>query len=311
MIGIAPVRSSSGKFFQKGIKPRSITEYTLGAAYEVSDHLTTRAHVRYRKGKDFWEDTWNWSRQVYACTNEPDRFGCMPAGWAPEEPYIPELDDYRAEVGGSSFVIAALDRAHTNYYELNLEAEWRADRYYVQASYVYSRYRGNFDQDNSTTGNDANTFIGSSFIADGRGRQLWNFKHGTLRGDRPHLFKLYGFYQLDWNATVGAYAIYQSGQPWEIWDGRIYGYSSSTNRYAEPAGSRRTKAHTQLDLNYTQNFYFGGDQRYNFQLRVDLFNVFDKQTGYNIQNKAPEAGFGIPRSYYAPRRLQLLAKFAF
>ena len=37
------------------------------------------------------------------------------------------------------------------------------------------------------SGNDANIFIGSSNIGDGAGRQLWNFKDGTLRGDRPHM----------------------------------------------------------------------------------------------------------------------------
>ena len=310
-IEVDPVRSSSGKLFQKGIDPRSITEYTIGAAWEVNDRLTTRAHIRYREGKDFWEDTWNWSRSTYACSNEPDRFGCMPAGWAPEEAYIPELNDYRDEIGGSSYVIAALDRAYTDYYELNLEAEWNGDRYYVSASYVYSDYTGNFDQDNTTTANDANTFIGSSNLADGRGRQLWNFKDGTLRGNRPHVLKAMGFYELNWNATVGAYAVYQSGQPWEVWDGSIYGYSNSTNRYAEKAGTRETDAHYQLDLNYTQNFYFGSANRFNVQLRADVFNVFDNQTGYNIQSKKPEAGFGNPRSYYSPRRLQLMAKILF
>jgi len=311
MISIEDVSSSSGKFFQEGIKPRHIDEYLVGVAFEASDRLTLRAHYRRREARDMWEDTWNGSRVGYSCTEEPDRFGCMPEGWAPEELYIPDLQDYRDEVGGSSYVIAQLDRAHTNYYEFNFEAEYRSDRWYVQASYVYSDYEGNFDQDNSTNTNDANTFIGSSFIADGRGRQLWNYKHGTLRGDRPSLFKVYGYYELNWNAIVGAYAIWQSGQPWEKWDGSIYEYSSDTNRYAEEAGSNRTDEHYQLDLNYTQNFYLGSNDRYTIQLRADIFNVFNKQTGYNIQNYASSAGFGNPRDYYAPRRLQLLAKFIF
>ena len=87
--------------------------------------------------------------------------------------------------------------------------------------------------------------------------------------------------------------------------------SSDTSRYAEPAGSRRTKSHAQLDLNYTQNFYLGSGGRYNIQLRADLFNVFDSQTGYDIQPKVNSAGFGDPRRWFNPRRLQLLAKFIF
>ncbi len=109
--------------------------------------------------------------------------------------------------------------------------------------------------------------MGSSYIGDGVGRQLWNFRDGTLHGDRPLSLKLYGYYILNWNATVGAYAIVQSGQPWEKWDYVPYlNLSTSTtemSKYGEPAGSRRTPTHYQLDLNYTQNFRFKG--RYSVQ----------------------------------------------
>ena len=73
----------------------------------------------------------------------------------------------------------------------------------VSGSYTWSRYYGNFDQDNSTTDNDLNIFIGSCNIGDGAGRQLWDFKDGTLRGDRPHLLKLYGTRSLPWKRERG------------------------------------------------------------------------------------------------------------
>jgi hypothetical protein len=296
--------ASSGKMFVEDMDPRHIDEYLLGASYEFTDQLTGRAHVRYRAGRNFWEDT-----------NNNARIAFNPPPGIPRELYIENLDAIRAEIGGSTYVIAQLDDAYTDYWELNLEAEWRGDNYYVQGSYVYSEYTGNFDQDNTTTNNDQNIFIGSSNIADAAGRQLWDFKDGTLKGDRPHQFKLYGFYELSWNAGVGAYFVFQSGQPWEAWDSDVYraltSSTSDTIRYAEPAGSRRTDSHTQLDLNYTQNFYMGSDDRYNIQLRVDVFNVFDSQTGYNIQPSVHSASFGEPTSWFNPRRIQLMAKFIF
>jgi hypothetical protein len=293
---------SSGKMFQKDMDPRQIDEYLLGTSYEFTDQLTGRAHVRYREGRNFWEDT-----------NNNARLRFEPPPGIPQELYIPlEENEF---VGASSYVIAQLDDAYTDYWELNLEAEWRGDNYYVQGSYVYSDYSGNFDQDNTTDVNDANPFIGSSWIADGAGRQLWDFKDGTLRGDKPHQFKLYGFYELSWNAGVGAYFIYQSGQPWEAWDSDVYRHlttsTNDTNRYAEPAGSRRSGSHTQLDLNYTQNFYLGSDDRYNIQLRADIFNVFDSQTGYNIEPRVHQSNFGEPRDWFNPRRIQLMASFVF
>ena len=187
-IGVTPKESSSGKFFQAGIDPRHVDEYIIGGSWEVTDRLSTRVHYRHREQRDMWEDTWNGSRVWYACSQEPDRFGCMPAGWAPEEEYIPDLQEWRDQIGsGSSYVIAQLDRAYTDYDEVSIEADWQGDNWYVTGSYTGSKYRGNFDQDNSTATNDANVFIGSSFLADGRGRQLWNYKDGKLKGDKPHL----------------------------------------------------------------------------------------------------------------------------
>ncbi|MCF6220637.1 MAG: carboxypeptidase regulatory-like domain-containing protein [Robiginitomaculum sp.] len=297
------VRSSSGKFFQAGLKPRQIKEYLVGWNKQVNDKLEVRLHARHRAGSNFWEDTNN---------NARTRFNA-PAEIAALGDYIPNLAAVRAEIGGSSYVIAQLDTAHTEYYEAAIEADYTGDNFYLSGSYVWSSYTGNFDQDNTTTANDANSFIGSSFIADGAGRQLWDNREGKLRGDRPHQLKVYGYYNLPWNGSVGAFANYQSGQPWEAWDVEVYraltGSRSDTSRFAEAAGSRRTKGHFQLDVSYAQELEVLDG--YSIELRADLFNVLNSQTGYNIQNKVNSAGFGDPRTLYNPRRLQLSAKAKF
>ncbi len=302
LIGTDPVRSSSGKFFEEGIDPRSIDEYIIGHSRQLGSNWTAKAHVRYRYGDNFWEDTNN---------NARSRF--EPPSDIPTEDYIPNLQDFRDEVGGSSYVIAQLDGAFTKYYEASFDAEWRGTNAYFKGSYVWSHYYGNFDQDNSTTSNDANTFVGSSFIADGAGRQLWNFREGNLRGDRRHQLKMFGYYNFKWDGSVGIFAIAQSGQPWEAWDVEVYrhltGSSSDTSRFAEPAGSNTTSDHYQVDLNYTHHFKFAG--RYDLELRGDVFNLFDKQTGYNIQNKRNSANFGTARSFFDPRRFQVALKFEF
>ncbi len=295
------VRSSSGKVFQEGMSPRKIDEFLIGWTSQVSDELTVRAHARYRGGANFWEDTGNTHR---ISASAPD--------YVPQELYVENLDEIRAEIGGSSYVIAQLDGAFTRYYEASVEAEYTTEKLFVTASYVWSHYYGNFDQDNTTTSNDANSFIGSSFIADGSGRQLWDFRNGDLRGDRRHQFKMYGYYQFDWDGQFGAFMVLQSGQPWEAWDSTAAGLPagwSDTSRFAEPAGSRTTDSHFQLDINYTQNIRIYNGM--NIQLRADLFNVFDSQTGYNIQNKVNSAGFGEARSFFNPRRLQLAIKAKF
>lgn len=303
LYGVQNLAGSSGKLFVDDLTPRRTDEYLIGTAKQFAHSITARAYYRYRKGSHFWEDTNNDARVRFA----------PPAG-IPTTLYIPDLPAKLAQIGnGSSYVIAELDGAYTTYHEATVEAEWRTRKSFVRASYSWTRYRGNFDQDGSAVVNDANVFIGSSNIGDDVGRQLWNFRDGILRGDRPMSLKLYGYYQLPWWASIGAYAIVQSGQPWEIWSYEPYialtTSTSETARYAEPAGSRRTDTHYQLDLNYTQEFRL--KQHYRFQVTMDLFNVFNKQTGYNIEPRVHQSTFGIPRNYFDPRRLQIAARFQF
>ena len=315
-LGYEPASGSSGKMFQDGLKPRRLDELTIGTTKGWGDRINTRAHVRYREGSHFWEDAWNWARSDEGCYGDFDRDGvyehCVPADIEALGPYIPDLQQYRKGVnedgvggiGGSSYVIAEMDDAYTKYWEFALEGEWYGDRTYLNASYVYSEYTGNIDQDSTTNNNDQGTFIGSSNYADDYGQYTWDLKDGTLKGDKPHQLKVCGYYTLDWKATVGAFFTYQSGQPWEAWDGSIYKRpGDNTIRYAEPAGSRRSKSHWQMDLNYTQNFDVFND--YTLRFRADVFNVFDRQTGYNIEPEVDSPQFGQPQNFYNPRRIQL------
>jgi len=302
-IGIDPQRSSSGKLFQDGIDPRSVDEFIIGYDKQISRSWTGRIHGRYRKAQDFWEDTNNNSRS----TLDP------PPG-VPTDDYIPNLGTYdELGLSDSSYVIAQLDGAFTKFYEVSTEAEWRGSNAFFRGSYVWSHYYGNFDQDNMEADNDFATYYGSSYIADGAGRQVWDYRYGNLRGDRRHKLKVYGFYQLPWNGTVGAYGVYQSGEPWEFHSIEPYiditGSRSSYHRFGEPAGSNLTDAHYQLDLAYTQDIPIG--QRFNIQLRGEVFNVTDNQTGYATQRRVDRAGFGEPTRYYHPRRFQLTARFMF
>ncbi len=321
VIDVGSVRSSTGKLFQPGIKPRYVKEYLVGWDHVVNDNLKVNLHARYRGAGNFWEDTPNDGRigELIRGGN-----GARFPSLAPPELqalglYYPEYETFRAELGLDTridrtiYVIAQLDDAHTDYYEAGLNAEYTGDNFYLNASYTWSKYTGNFDQDNISTVNDANRFIGSSGFADGVGRNTWNNRQGRLRGDRPHQIKVFGYYDLPWNGRVGAFANYQSGQPWEVWSVTPYeDYTRSRSswvRFGEPSGSRRTAAHFQLDLNYTQKIHVLNGKE--IELRADVFNIFNSQTGYNIQPREDRGGFGEPRTYFKPRRVQLSVKARF
>ena len=317
LFAIDPLASSSGKLFVPNMTPPTHNEWLVGTARQIGSHVTARAYFRYNKGTHYWEDTNNTARLAAADG------GFNPPDGIPRALYIPTLTALRQQIGqsgglatsGSTYVIAELDGAYTSYKELTLETEYRHGKGFIRGSYTRSRYYGNFDQDNSTVtiSNDGNIFIGSSNIGDGPGRQLWDFKLGTLRGDRPNAFKVYGSYFLPWHASVGTFIVAQSGQPWEKWDYTLYSAlttsTSETIKYAEPAGSRRAPSHAQMDLKYIQNLPIA--KRYNAQLDVDVFNISNSQTGYNIEPRVHAAGFGQPQSFFDPRRVQVAFRFVF
>ena len=306
LYGVAPVASSSGKMFVADLTPRRTQEFLVGTSKQINPQLTMRLYGRYRYSNHFWEDTNNTARTAFD----------MPAGWAPSLAYVGNLTDMLTQIGsGSSYVITELDRSYTKYYEVTLETEYRTKRLNVRANYTWSHYHGNFDQDNSTagTGNDANVFIGSSNIGDGAGRQMWNNKDGTLHGDRPHAVKVYGYYDLGWHNTIGAFFLGQSGMPWEPTSYEPWiNYTTSTSdtaRYAVGAGINRSAAWYQLDLNYVQSVPLKSHVKVQFV--ADVYNVTNTQTGYYYVQSVHSALFGTPAAYLSPRRFQLTARVQF
>ena len=212
-------------------------------------------------------------------------------------------------------MIAELDGAYTKFHEATVESEWRSDKVFVRGSYTWSHYYGNFDQDNSTTANDANIFVGSSFIGDGAGRQLWDFRDGDMRGDRRHVVKVYGYYSLKWDAIVGAYAFAQSGQPWEIWSYEPYialtTNTADTSRYAEagrveadrPARAARSEIHAEFP---SRRARAAADRRRPVQ-RLQRPDRLQPAT----PTPTPASAFGVSRNFFDPRRFQIAARMRF
>jgi len=289
-------------------------ELILGHQMKWGSNWNIRNHVRYRRTWNFWEDTNNDSRIVYDAADYqsrvagfselyPDLVAAANAGEfdspEPKELYIPVNN----LIGERTYVIAQLDGAYTKYLEASMEVDYKSDNFFSTTSIVWSHYYGNFDQDGTTRfNNDQGTFIGSSNIADSWYGQLWgSFTEGKMRADRTWQIKSFGAYQLPWNASIGYLAYWQSGHTWA--------HQWASTFYLEPRGNRRTPSHWQLDLNYTQDIEIYED--YNLQLRLDVFNVFDRQTGYNPQPRYNSDELGVYRSHENPRRVQATVSFRF
>ena len=289
--------------------PRTTQEFLIGTSKQINPKLTARAYGRYRYSNHFWEDTNNNARLIYG----------MPAGWGPAELYIPNLADQCVGLGcsASSYVIAELDR--------RLHEVLRGDdRGGVPdaarstsavptpgASTTATSTRTTRRPERRTTATSSSARRTS---ATAPAASCGTIKDGRLHGDRPHSLKLYGYYSLHWNATVGGFFTAQSGQVWEV-DQRPAVRAVHAAARATPTGTRSRPAPAGptpwylVDLNYIQNIPLKG--RYRLQAIVDVYNVFNSQTGYNYVSNLQSTLFNTPRSFLSPRRVQVSAKFQF
>ena len=160
-----------------------------------------------------------------------------------------------------------------------------SDKAFVRGSYTWSHYYGNFDQDNSTTANDANVFIGSSFIGDGAGPPALGLQ-GRRPARRPPahvqaLRLLHAEVERD-GRRLRVRAVGPAVGDVEL--RAVYRADHQHHRHVPVRRAGGVAPHQSARAarsNYTQNFRLGG--RAQLQVDADLFNVFNNQTGYNPQ----------------------------
>ncbi len=158
-------------------------------------------------------------------------------------------------------------------------------RYYFNASYTFSRLFGNYsglassDEDGRTSPN-VNRYFDQPFSAY---TALAKLDNGRLPTDRPHVFKFYGAYTLDWNGQFGygggnstefsAFTTAQSGTPLTT-RFTFQSYDSIILRGRGDLG--RTEAFTQTDLAIRHKYRFGSNERLMMVFDVDILNVFNE-----------------------------------
>ncbi|MFN2635243.1 MAG: carboxypeptidase regulatory-like domain-containing protein [Thermoanaerobaculia bacterium] len=185
------------------------------------------------------------------------------------------------------------------------------DRWSADLSYTLSRLDGNWDLDYATQ-----LFYSSSYIEDGPGINVEDrFRQGVLEGDRTHVAKLFGSYNLPTNTIIGGYLRFQSGRPWQAQQyDPVYGVPY---QYIEPAGSRRLSSWTNFDLLVAQNIPLGTFA--NFPIEGRLLNVFNSQPALSVDktlyssdsNTTLNPNFGHALTYAPARRFLATGTFSF
>jgi len=283
--------SSTGKVIPTDLKPAYYDEFMAGYAAPVTKDLSVDVYYQYRNLKDAFEDV----------PINPDNYG-------------------------GAFMAANIPNARRNYHAITLDLTKRySNGWFANVSYTYSRLRGNFDEEYSDT---TLTFNTSSILEDAPGvNSAEPNRDGTLSQDRPHILKAFASVDLPFCFTLGAYYRLQSGRAWEA---RGMDGNGTFYRYLEPAGTNRLPTQSNLDALLAYTFRFGGDMSLRLEGRVR--NVFNTQWIYSVNRtkyldgyvdgtpardlapqgtSQPNANFGIPTSYTAPRTWVLTALFNF
>ncbi|MDL2717870.1 MAG: TonB-dependent receptor [Acidobacteriota bacterium] len=152
-----------------------------------------------------------------------------------------------------------------------------SDRFYVLASYLYSKlegnYSGNLSQTRTNGQSDPN--INADFDYPG----LVINASGTLPNNRTHQVKLSGYYAFPFGLTAGMNAFYTSGRPYSIRgctpDQIACGGGYSEEGYLLPRGAAGTlPAVYEADLHLEYGIRVG---QVSITPIVDIFNILNRQ----------------------------------
>lgn len=187
-------------------------------------------------------------------------------------------------------------KAERKYDAVEVRVDKRANNYFFNANYTWSRLFGNYSGLASTdeagrNSPNVNRYFDLpplGYTADG------DPDNGLLATDRPHVFKAYGGYTFDWKGNgvnrtgISAFTTIESGTPQTT----IYNlYSLGTTVLNGRGDLGRTEMFTETDLGVNHRYKFGRDNRFAIEGFVDIRNLFNEKNVLGTQNNISAQNF--------------------
>ena len=199
------VFGGSGVLVAPGVKPQYLDEFIIGSEYEVLEDLKVGLALKRRTLGRVLEDVSVDSAQTYILANP----GEFPE--SEEEALEQEIEDLTAagDMAAASRKEAQLeqyrgirgfDKPKRDYHAIELTTQKRFSRnFFMQGSYTYSRTTGNFPGLFSADNGQVDPNITSQYDL----IELLANRDGPLPQDRPHYFKMDGYYIWDLDEWTG------------------------------------------------------------------------------------------------------------
>lgn len=171
--------------------------------------------------------------------------------------------------------------AERNYDALEFHIDMRDAKYFFNATYTYSRLFGNYSGLASSDEFGRNSPNSNRFFDQPSAGYNANgvADNGRLATDRPHVFKVYGGYSLDWGnnakhiTNFSVFSTFQSGTPLTT---RYNLYNINSSILFGRGDLGRTEMFTETDLAASHRYKFGRDGRFTLEPFVEIRNLFDE-----------------------------------
>jgi Carboxypeptidase regulatory-like domain len=217
------------------------------------------------------------------------------------------------------------EKAQRSYRALDLFAEHPfRNGWFGRINYTWSRSYGNTE--GQTLSDVAQTDVAAT--------QTWDFAaimlnaKGRLPGDRTHQIKAFGYFQPTGEWTIGGNFLAASGRPKNCLGNfdptgldanRYYdlGYGSAFHYCNGKAAPRGTAGNLPWDVALDANVVYQPAAAKGLSLRMDVFNVFNKQSAqavdevYNSGDTTVSSTYGRVISYTAPVSVKFTLQYEF
>ena len=276
------------------IKHPRMDQAILGLQHELFTNFSVGVTGIYRRNEDFIEDILIGGDTGWSSVARPDPGPDNIAGNA-DDPGT-TLTFYRQNTNpdNNRFLITNPDSAYRQYRGLEFTAEKRfSNRWMMNASWVVSKIEGNVNN----TGNFGNT---GEYDDPNLNPELQPFRDGRLSNDNTHIAKVLGMVRGPFGVVASAVYYYTSGQTFT----RTVRQRIDVNRevFAEPRGSQRYDARTQLDFKLEKQFGLGDRRR--LGVTFEGFNLANTTTVISRTTRSGSTYFQ-PTAINQSRRFRL------
>jgi hypothetical protein len=203
-------------------------------------------------------------------------------------------------------------------FEIGLDKRF-TQNFYFNANYTLSRLYGNYAglasaDENGRTSPNVNRNFDLPFIGySGLGQP----DNGRLPTDRPHVFKLYGAYEIPWSSSnsteISGFTTAASGTPITT---RFTLFGVGGQILNGRGDLDRTEMFTQTDLGVRHRYRFGRDNRFSVVATLDILNLFNEDNVLGVFETISTTGvirasLGIPVGATVPQQESLYQRQAF